>query len=444
MTAKDESTQKAQLRSYRLTRREFLPLLGAATVAATAARPVAAAAAGKPRRSRTTLKPGSFTLAPTRRRASRPAELTRHSRRHLRVPDGPGRRRVDAAPGCDGLKPVVRGARSHADAPLFHQREHRGRRERLRHPGYRAAQLPQLAGVRRQLPCASERHPAGQYLFASNYGTGNYPIYPIEADGLIGAKSSDFQGEGNGTGPNPDRQEGPHAHQILTDPDASHVFGVDLGADKVNAWTLDLATGVLTPDTVPFVPVASGSGPRHMAFHPSRPLAYVLDELVSSITAFAYDPVARRAHLATDHLDIAAPLHRLQHHRRDSYPSGWAVPLQYESRSQQRRHVRDRPGHGQARRDRLGIDARGVAARDEHRPVRDVPLCGQPEHRQHRRLSHPPLERQVEVQHACPHPHAGRRRVRPTGLTFPIVGRFLLARCIRHPGKGCLIHSECP
>jgi 6-phosphogluconolactonase len=28
-----------------------------------------------------------------------------------------------------------------------------------------------------------------------------------------------------------------------------------------------------------------------MAFHPSRPLAYVLDELVSSITAFAYDPV---------------------------------------------------------------------------------------------------------------------------------------------------------
>ena len=26
-------------------------------------------------------------------------------------------------------------------------------------------------------------HPSGQYLLASNYGTGNYPIYPIEADG---------------------------------------------------------------------------------------------------------------------------------------------------------------------------------------------------------------------------------------------------------------------
>ena len=81
-------------------------------------------------------------------------------------------------------------------------------------------------------------HPSGQYLLASNYGTGNYPVYPIQPDGSIGAHELlTFQGEGNGTGPNPDRQEGPHAHQILTDPAAGHVFGVDLGADKVNAWT---------------------------------------------------------------------------------------------------------------------------------------------------------------------------------------------------------------
>jgi len=132
-------------------------------------------------------------------------------------------------------------------------------------------------------------HPSGQFLLATNYGTGNYPIYEIRANGSIGRKTDDFQGEGNGTGPRPDRQEGPHAHQILTDPAANHVFGVDLGADKVNAWTLDLGTGVLTPNTVPFAPIASGSGPRHMAFHQSRPLAYVLDELASSITAFTYD-----------------------------------------------------------------------------------------------------------------------------------------------------------
>jgi len=134
-------------------------------------------------------------------------------------------------------------------------------------------------------------HPSGKFFYAANYGTGNYPVYQILADGSIGANTDNFQGVGNGTGPNPDRQEGPHAHQILTDLDANHVFGVDLGADKVNVLNLDLGTGKLTPNIVPFAPVASGSGPRHMVFHPNRHRVYVLDELVSTITAFKYDPV---------------------------------------------------------------------------------------------------------------------------------------------------------
>src|SRR5207244_12720126 len=71
-------------------------------------------------------------------------------------------------------------------------------------------------------------------LFRSNYGTGNFPAYRILADGSIGPMTALFQSVGNGTGPQPDRQEGPHAHQILTDLGGGHVFGVDLGGDKVN------------------------------------------------------------------------------------------------------------------------------------------------------------------------------------------------------------------
>ena len=134
-------------------------------------------------------------------------------------------------------------------------------------------------------------HPSGQYVYAANYGTGNFPVYRIAADGSIGALTDLFQSVGNGTGPNPARQEGPHAHQILADLDAAHVFGVDLGADKVNVLNLDLGTGLFSDNTVPFAPVASGSGPRHMAFHPDRRRAYVLDELVSNITVFDYDAV---------------------------------------------------------------------------------------------------------------------------------------------------------
>jgi 6-phosphogluconolactonase len=134
-------------------------------------------------------------------------------------------------------------------------------------------------------------HPSGQYVYAANYGTGNFPVYRILGNGSIGLMTDEFQSVGNGTGPNPARQEGPHAHQILTDLGGGHVFGVDLGADKVNALNLDLGTGLFSANTVPFAPVASGSGPRHMAFHPDRQHAYVLDELVSSITTFDYDPV---------------------------------------------------------------------------------------------------------------------------------------------------------
>src|SRR5438552_3712503 len=99
---------------------------------------------------------------------------------------------------------------------------------------------------------------------------GSFPVYRILANGAIGPMTDIFLGAGNGTGPNPERQEAPHAHQILTDLDGHHVFGVDLGADKVNVLNLNPGTGVLTANTVPFAPVASGSGPRHMAFHPDR------------------------------------------------------------------------------------------------------------------------------------------------------------------------------
>ena len=133
--------------------------------------------------------------------------------------------------------------------------------------------------------------PSGQYLFAASYTSGNFQVFRINSDGSIGDMTDNFQDVGNGTGPNPARQEAPHAHQILTDFDGNHVFGVDLGADKVNVWNLDPSTCVLNPNTVPYAAIASGSGPRHMAFHPDRQHAYVLSELVSAVTVFTYDPV---------------------------------------------------------------------------------------------------------------------------------------------------------
>ena len=72
-------------------------------------------------------------------------------------------------------------------------------------------------------------HPSGRYVMAANYGTGNVPVFRLNADGSIGAKTADFQGVGNCTGANPALQEGPHAHQVITDLQAQHLFGVRVG-----------------------------------------------------------------------------------------------------------------------------------------------------------------------------------------------------------------------
>jgi 6-phosphogluconolactonase len=76
---------------------------------------------------------------------------------------------------------------------------------------------------------------------------------------------------------------------MLFDPAGHFVFGPDLGTDKVWSWTLSTA-GTLVPNSnLAYDQVASGSGPRHMSFHPSGKFVYVIDEMVSSITAFTYD-----------------------------------------------------------------------------------------------------------------------------------------------------------
>lgn len=138
-------------------------------------------------------------------------------------------------------------------------------------------------------PCHVWVHPTGEYLMAANYGSGDYPVYPLLDNGKIGKMTDSFLNKGNGTGPDDRRQGGPHAHMILTNPSAQHVFGVDLGADRIISLKLDLATGKFKQGTVPYANVASGTGPRHMDFHPSEKYAYAINELSSTVDVFEFD-----------------------------------------------------------------------------------------------------------------------------------------------------------
>jgi len=131
----------------------------------------------------------------------------------------------------------------------------------------------------------------GKFVLVANYDEkgnhGSVAVLPILANGSIGESVSFSQHTGQG--PDKDRQEGPHAHQIILDSSNQYAFSADLGADKVYQYKFDTTTGQLVPNSVPYVASNPGDGPRHMAFHPSYKFAYLACELSSVVIAFKYD-----------------------------------------------------------------------------------------------------------------------------------------------------------
>ena len=54
-------------------------------------------------------------------------------------------------------------------------------------------------------------------------------------------------------------------------------------------YRLDPNGHTIAPNDPAAVPVAPGSGPRHLAFHPSGKYVYVTNEITCTVSAFSYD-----------------------------------------------------------------------------------------------------------------------------------------------------------
>lgn len=137
-----------------------------------------------------------------------------------------------------------------------------------------------LSGV---IPAHLAVSPDGRALVVALYGGGAYNVLPIGTDGALG-KVSGIEKE-TGSGPDAERQESPHPHMVQFDASGRRVLATDLGSDRVNVFTL--ADGKLAP--IGRTAVQAGSGPRHLALHPSQRYLYVVGELDASVTSYAYD-----------------------------------------------------------------------------------------------------------------------------------------------------------
>src|SRR5687767_10725998 len=136
-------------------------------------------------------------------------------------------------------------------------------------------------------PCFVSVDRSGRVALIANYVGGNVALLPIEPDGSL-TSATDVE-QHKGKGPHADRQGGPHAHCIVTDPSNRFVLAADLGVDRVLLYRLDVGRKSLSHVDGGDAIMRPGAGPRHIVFHPTLPLLFVANELDSTVTTVRFD-----------------------------------------------------------------------------------------------------------------------------------------------------------
>ncbi len=135
--------------------------------------------------------------------------------------------------------------------------------------------------------------PTGRFMVIPNHVTigdmkSSLVVLPIREDGSLG-EVIDHHVLAGKIGPHRVEQPFAKPHQAEFDPAGRFIAVPDKGLDLVWSFRLDKA-GKLQAAEQPSVPTRETSGPRHIAFHKQQPLAYVINELDSTVTGYRYDP----------------------------------------------------------------------------------------------------------------------------------------------------------
>jgi 6-phosphogluconolactonase len=124
-------------------------------------------------------------------------------------------------------------------------------------------------------PCHLALSPDGRWLVTANYTSGSVSVHPVASDGSLGGRTDLVHHRGT-PGPVADRQDGPHAHQVVFV--VGGLLVCDLGLDAVIGYRLE--DGRLNEVARSAMP--AGTGPRHLAVVGDT--AYVVGELSSTVT----------------------------------------------------------------------------------------------------------------------------------------------------------------
>lgn len=132
-------------------------------------------------------------------------------------------------------------------------------------------------------PCHISVNSDKSQVVTANYHKGTIELYACNGNGGLNPASS--IAEHQGSGPNAERQEKPHAHYAGFTPDEKYIVAIDLGIDQLVTYAVN--DGTLSK--VHALSVKPGSGPRHLAFHPNGKYAYIMTELSSEVIALKFN-----------------------------------------------------------------------------------------------------------------------------------------------------------
>lgn len=138
--------------------------------------------------------------------------------------------------------------------------------------------------------------PVRNLLFTANYNGGSASVHQLEKDGQFTSKKPEqvfqFHRSPKGSsGPVQSRQNQSYAHEVAPEPSGRWVYVPDLGADMIHRLSIPTNGQAKEVKVAGNTTVAPGSGPRHLAFWPTKKrntktYAYLASELATTLTAF--------------------------------------------------------------------------------------------------------------------------------------------------------------
>ena len=117
----------------------------------------------------------------------------------------------------------------------------------------------------------------GRFLFGASYAGAVISVNAVGKDGRVSEKPIQVIPVGR------------NAHSIRVDATNKYVYTPTLGSDEIFQFRFDARTGKLASNTPSIVLMKAGTGPRHFITSKDNKFAYVLSELVATVTTLALD-----------------------------------------------------------------------------------------------------------------------------------------------------------